>query len=131
MGSPSHRRRTIALDTGALIALETPRGRALLRQVAANDQNVVLSAGALAQAWRDGSRQALLAALLRRQRTVVASLDAPAAKACGRLLARTGSSDAIDAHVVLSAGEHGAHAIITSDADDLHALAPGVKLHPI
>jgi predicted nucleic acid-binding protein len=131
MGAPSHAGRGIALDAGALIALESSRGRALLRQVATNDQTVVLSAGALAQAWRDGRRQALLAALLRRQRTVVSSLDAPAAKACGRLLARAGSRDVIDAHVVLSAREHGAHAIVTGDVDDLRVLDPGITLHRI
>lgn len=131
MGTPGHARRAIALDAGALIALESPRGRALFRQLATGDQTVVLSGGALAQAWRDGRRQALLTALLKRRATVVAALDAPAAKACGQLLARTGRSDAIDAHVVVSAREHGADAIVTSDEVDLRALDPSVELFAI
>jgi len=131
MGEPGHARRAIALDAGALIALETPRGRALARQLAMSDDAVVISAGALAQAWRDGARQVLLAALVKRERTIVAALDGPAARACGGLLARTGASDAIDAHVALSAREHGARAIVTSDVDDLRALDPSIALHRI
>jgi predicted nucleic acid-binding protein len=131
VGAPGHVRRAVALDAGALIALESPRGRALFRQLATSDQTVVISGGALAQAWRDGSRQALLGALLKRECTVVSALDTPAAKACGHLLARTGSSDAIDAHVVVSAREHGAASIVTSDADDLRALDPSVEIFAI
>ena len=131
MGAPGHARRAIALDAGALIALESPRGRALFRRLATSDQTVVVSGGALAQAWRDGSRQALLAALLKRRNTVVSALDAAAAKACGQLLARTGTSDAIDAHVVVSAREHCAEAIVTSDQADLRALDPSVELFAI
>lgn len=129
MGASGHG--AIALDAGALIALESPRGRALLREVATGEQMVVLSAGALAQAWRNGARQVLLGALLRRERTIVAPLDIAAAKVCGRLLAHTGSSDAIDAHVVLSAREHGAKVIVTSDPDDLRALDHQIRLHRI
>lgn len=131
MGTPGHVRRAIALDAGALIALESARGRALFRQLATGGQTVVVSGGVLAQAWRDGGRQALLAALLKRRGTVVAALDAPAAKACGQLLARTGTCDAIDAHVVISAREHGAGAIVTSDMADLRALDPSIELFAI
>lgn len=128
MGAAGH---AIALDAGALIALETSRGRALLRELVSADRPVVISAGALGQVWRDGARQALLSALLRHRHTVVAVLDEPAAKACGRLLARAGSRDLVDAHVVLSAREHGAHAVITSDEYDLRALDPRLTLHRI
>ena len=91
----------------------------------------MISGGVLAQAWRDGRRQALLGALLKRERTIVAPLDAPAAKACGRLLALSGCSDAIDAHVIVSAREHGAEAVVTTDADDLRTLDRTIALYRI
>lgn len=128
MGSSGDPLAAVALDSGALIALESPRGRALLRRLVEQDQVVVVSAAALAQVWRDGARQAPLAALLRRARTRIADLDEPAARACGQLLARTRTTDVVDAHVVLSAREHGAGAIVTSDPGDLRRLDASVRL---
>lgn len=131
MGPARDPRVCLGLDADALIALETQRGRALLREIATGDHEVVISAGALGQAWRSGTRQVLLAILLRRQLTVVIPLDQSAAKACGQLLARTDSRDVIDAHVVLSALEHRARAIVTSDERDLQRLDPRIALHRI
>src|SRR5665811_886036 len=103
----------VALDAGALIALEAPRGRALLRQCEQRGRPVVISAGALAQVWRDPRRQVLLSRLVKQPRTNVSPLDDAAARACGALLAAAGSSDVIDAHVVLSAREHEESVIVT------------------
>lgn len=131
MGAQRAPRGPLALDAGALIALETARGRALLRRVAADGAPVIISAGALGQAWRAPGRQALLSALVKRDETMVVALDAAAAKACGLLLARSGTADVVDAHVVLSARERGATAIVTGDATDLARLDPAASLHEI
>lgn len=61
----------------------------------------------------------------------IVALDAAAAKACGLLLARSGTADVVDAHVVLSAREGGATAIVTGDATDLARLDPAASLHEI
>lgn len=127
MGAGRARRRPVALDAGALIALESPRGRALLRAVADRDQAVVISAGAVGQVLRDPARQALLSRLLARSATTVVALDAAAARACGLLLARVGLDDVIDAHVMLSARQHDARVIVSGDAADLCRLDPGVR----
>jgi len=131
VGQERRRTRRLALDAGALIALETPRGRALVRELTKASVPLIVSAGALAQAWRAPVRQALLGALLGRADTLVVALDKPAARACGVLLARTGTADVVDAHVVLSAREHDAAGIVTSDAGDLGLLDPRAALHPI
>lgn len=131
MGSQRRSTAPIALDAGALIVLETPRGRALIREIANGEAAVIISAGALAQAWRAPRRQVLLAALVKRGGTSIVPLDAAAAKACGVLLAHTGTADVIDAHVVISARDNGASAIVTSDTGDLARLDSTAAIHHI
>ena len=57
----------LVLDTGALIALDRGDDRtwAALRAATRGAQAVQVPVGALAQAWRDGSRQARLARALK------------------------------------------------------------------
>ena len=115
----------LALDAGALIAID--RGgediRALLRRARAQDWPVVIPAGALAQAWRGGIRQARLAGFLgaRRNGPLLHPLDGTMARAAGELCGRTGTADVIDASVVLCARSHGYH-VVTSDPRDLATL---------
>ena len=127
MGTDSPR--PVVLDAGALIQLE--RGheymRALVRRARREQAQLTIPAGALGQVWRDGSRQARLAALLRVRTTTVAPLDAHVARAAGRLCGLMGTSDVIDASVVLEAKRRDA-VVVTSDADDLRRLDPGVQL---
>ncbi len=118
----------IALDAGALIALETHRGRALIRLWERDKRSLVLSAGALAQAWRDPRRQVTLSRLIRHEQVEICPLDAATAKACGQLLGARSTSDVIDAHVVLTALEKRASVIVTSDPDDLAHLNPKAEL---
>ncbi|MGQ0773946.1 MAG: hypothetical protein ACT4NY_05940, partial [Pseudonocardiales bacterium] len=119
------------LTTGALIAID--RGnediRALLRRARAHDWPIVIPAGALAQAWRGGIRQARLASFLRarRDRPVLHPLDGTVARTAGELCGRTGTTDVIDASVVLCARSHGYHAV-TSDPGDLAHLDDTVPL---
>ncbi len=119
----------VTLDAGALIALERgdPYMQALLRRIAEREGQHVVPAGALAQAWRNGSRQARLARLVSSRRTSVVPLDLARALAAGVLCGQAGKADVIDASVVLCAREH-RHTVVTTDPDDLRRLAPDVTL---
>lgn len=124
--------RAVVADTGALIALERGNeyARALFRRAAVEGARVVIPAGALAQAWRDGGRQARLAALVRSAATQVEDLDEAMAKAAGALCGRAGTADVVDASVVLTARAYAA-VIVTSDADDLRRLDPRATIETI
>jgi hypothetical protein len=84
-------------------------------------------ATALAQAIRNPARQARLSRLIRQAGTDLIALDGPGATAVGLLLTRTGTTDIVDAHVVICAQRAG-QAIVTSDAADLRRIAPGLRL---
>lgn len=110
----------VVFDTGGLIALD--RGDrevgALLAAAAEAGVEVRTSSGCVAQAWREPVRQAKLARALRG--FVESSLDSTTARECGRLLARAGESDVVDAALVLlvEAGD----TVVTSDRCDIARL---------
>ncbi|MGH3949098.1 MAG: hypothetical protein ACRDSE_08245 [Pseudonocardiaceae bacterium] len=82
--------------------------------------------GVVGQVWRGGSgRQAGLAQLL--PHVEIVSLDADLGKRAGTLLSQSGSSDVIDAAVVLLAGDD--DLILTSDPDDLVTVAAASGIH--
>ena len=115
----------LVLDAGALIALDrNDRAAWAMLRVAADDASAVqVPAGAIAQAWRDGRRQALLSRALAHCDEV--PLDGVVARAAGLLCGRAGTADVIDASVALTAAgvaRHGAVAIVTSDPDDMRRL---------
>ena len=120
----------VTLDAGALIALDRDSRRmlALLDLVAAADAAVSVPAPALAQAWRDGRRQARLARLSAARGTELVSLDAATARVVGTLCGATGTSDVVDVAVVVCARERG-HAVVTSDPADLTRIDPSLRLH--
>ena len=128
MPEPGLQRQYI-LDAGALIAFERrDRKVAALFEVAAKHRIVmVLPAAVLAQVWRDGSKQALLARALRNPGVVDAPLDQGDARAIGESLRRSGTTDVVDAHVVVLAGRLRAP-VITSDPRDLAYLDDGLTL---
>ena len=115
----------VTYDTGALIAAERGerqmwgRHRALLalREVPTAPASVV------AQGWRGGSRQALLARLL--VGCDVEALDDDRARAVGSLAARAGTASFVDACVVEGALRRH-DLVVTSDPDDLKAIATAV-----
>lgn len=117
------------LDAGALIALDRDDRRVivLLARAAETAAPITVPAGALAQAIRAPERQARLARLIRQPTTEVAPLDRVDATNVGRLLAASGTSDIVDAHVVICARRR-AQPVITSDPDDLRRLDPGLEL---
>ena len=121
----------IVFDTGALLALERDDRKLWVRLAEAvrADVPVVVPVGALAQAWRGGSRQARLA-------RAVADLEPASfdhlARTAGELCGKAGTADVIDASVALVAARSGATHLYTSDPDDLRLLvrAAGRKRGP-
>ena len=116
---------TLVLDTGALIALDRNDRTvwAMLRNAADDSAQVSVPAGVIAQAWRDGSRQALLSRALTHCDEV--PLEGSLARATGLLCGRAGTADIVDASVALVAAaraQTGPAALITSDPTDLGHL---------
>jgi rRNA-processing protein FCF1 len=122
----------IVLDAGALIAFERgdARMRALVREALDVRARLIIPAGVLGQVWRGSARQAPLRALLKGPTTRVPALDQVVAEAAGVLCARAGTSDVVDASVVLVARRERA-IVVTSDDDDLRVLDPGLKLERV
>ena len=117
------------MDSGALIALETPaKQRRLYALLETADYRVALSAGSVAEAWRGSPRQAPLALLLRRRQTITVEITVPVAKSIGIFLGYSAKSDdLVDAHVVMLARHH-KYAVITSDPKDLLAIDPELEI---
>lgn len=121
----------VVLDAGAFIALER-RDRVmthLAARFARERTPLVTSAGVVAQVWRGGARAQVPVAFVLR-RTKVIDLTHAVARVLGRMLGATGTSDPIDAHVVLLARERG-WPVLTSDAGDLLALDPSLDVHKV
>ncbi len=133
MGSPGAGSRVtsaITFDAGALIAIErrNRRMQALLEELDRRDWQVAVPAGAVAQAWRGGPRQARIAALLSDERTEVVALDDTVARAVGLLCGRSGHADVVDVSVALCARQRNLH-VVTSDPEDLRAVDDALILH--
>lgn len=116
-------------DAGALIAHERHSRFVDLVLARAREQGETVSipAGVVGQVWRGGARQARLARLLWDRTVEIVTLDVVEARAAGRLCGRAGTSDVIDASVVVCASRREA-TIVTSDPDDLRRLDPSVEL---
>ncbi|CAN5549846.1 hypothetical protein BH10ACT2_BH10ACT2_13390 [soil metagenome] len=119
----------LTLDAGALIALDRDDRQVLglLARTYVSGSRVTIPAGALAQSVRLPQRQARLARLLRQPTTDVIALDQRDAIAVGRMLARSGTTDVIDAHVAICA-RRADQSVATSDGDDLARLDPALQL---
>lgn len=113
----------LTLDTGALIAADKDDPRLWLYVRIAGSRGVVptIPAAALAQAWR-GPRSARLAQLL--AACEVEPLDESLAKKTGLILARSVTTNVVDASVVAGAHLRGDQ-ILTTDPNDLRRLAAG------
>jgi hypothetical protein len=113
-------------DTGALIALD--RGAreiyVLLRSAADDGDNVTVPAPVIGQAWRNGARQARLAQALGFCR--IDETTGRDARDAGELLARSGTSDVIDAFVVVGAARR-RDEILTSDPGDIRVLVEALS----
>ncbi|HEX2699013.1 MAG TPA: hypothetical protein VHM89_02275 [Acidimicrobiales bacterium] len=119
----------ITLDAGALIAVDRDVRPVVVLLTRATDVGARLTvpAGALAQAIRRPERQVRLARLVRQPNADVVALDRVDATNVGRLLAASGTTDVVDAHVVICARRAGQR-VLTSDADDLRRLDPELEV---
>lgn len=120
---------SLVLDTGALIAIERgDRDTAAVIEVARQQSRaLIVPAGAVGQAWRGGGHQARLARLLNARDVLVEPLTDAGARAAGVLCGTAGTTDVIDATVVLIARRFHA-TVISSDRDDLEVLDPTVPV---
>jgi len=113
----------VVLDTGALVGFERNDRRvvAIVTRALEHHDELLVPAGVVAQAWRDGSRHARLARLLGAPLCNVVSLDDRQARAAGQLCGLAGTTDVVDASVAVVAWDRRAR-VITSDPDDLRRL---------
>jgi hypothetical protein len=118
----------LLLDAGAFIAIERDDRDvvALIKSELRQDRAPITHGGIVAQVWRGGSRrQTRVARLL--PGVDVAALDLALGKRAGVLLKTSKAKDAIDAALVALAGD--GDTILTSDVDDLRALAVAAGVH--
>jgi PIN domain len=120
---------SLVLDTGALIAIERgDRDTAALIEVARQEgRAVIVPAGVVGQAWRGGARQVRLARLLNARDVAVEPLTDALARAAGVLCGAAGTTDVIDASVVLAARRHDG-TVISADRSDLEVLDPTIPV---
>ena len=116
----------VTYDTGALVAAERNDRAlwALHRRSLERGIRPVVPAGVLGQGWRGGP-QAELSRLLKGCR--VEDLDEVRGRAAGQALARSGTSDVIDASVALGAIARG-DLVVTSDPNDLAHIADALNV---
>jgi hypothetical protein len=119
---------SLVIDAGGLVALE--RGdllaHSLLKRELLARKAPRSHAGVLGQVWRGGrGRQARLAQVL--PAINIAPMDQRLGERAGVLLGRARMSDVVDAALVLLAVD--GDMILTSDPDDLAALADAAGLH--
>lgn len=126
------RPQAVVLDAGALLAFERAdqRMRALLREAVRVGAPLIVPAGVVGQVFRNAARQVPLRALLNGPTSVVPPLDRALAEAAGTLCGRAGTSDVVDASVVLEARRAQA-VVVTSDIRDLRTLDPTLRLERI
>ena len=115
------RPRPLVLDTGALIAIERADRRVIRLLELAEEVHVPAAAGA--QAWRNPARQVRLVRVLAADPVHVHALDNEEAKAVGHLCGAAGTSDVVDASVVLLARRVGG-VTVSSDPGDLRVIDP-------
>ena len=116
----------VTYDTGALVAADRGERRLWARHRALLVRREVptVPAPVLAQSWRGGGRQALLARLL--AGCDVEALDEDRARSVGSLATRAATTDIVDACVVEGAIRR-RDLVVSSDEDDLQAIAAAVN----
>ena len=119
------------LDEGVLFAIDRgdAAARAMLTAASRNGVELHTTHPVLAQVWRTCPRQARLAQLLKA--IVIHPFDD--GRAVGQLLSASGTSDVVDAHLVIMATRLGVD-VLTGDLDDIskltEALGPaGPRVH--
>lgn len=112
----------VTYDSGALIAAERGERRMWARHMDLLLKRVIpiVPATVVAQSWRGGRHQALLARLL--SGCDIEVLDEARARAVGSLAAKAAAADVVDASVVEGALRR-SDLVVTSDRADLVAIA--------
>jgi hypothetical protein len=120
------------LDTGALIGFDRNDRRvvAIVARALEHRDPLVVPAGVVAQAWRDGRTQFRLSRLLGSPACEIVPLDDLAARAVGQLCGTTGSDDITDASVAITARRR-ALRVITSDPADIRRIDGRIDVVPI
>jgi hypothetical protein len=117
----------LVLDAGALLAVE--RGDrdmiALIKRERIAGRIPLTHGGVVGQVWRGGARQALLARLL--PGLDVRPLGEALGRRAGQLLARTKTTDVIDAAIALLASD--GDELVTSDPKDMRRLIRATGAH--
>jgi hypothetical protein len=118
----------LVYDAGALLAAERNDRKFLVMHKMAllAGRHVFVPAPVLAQAWRGGAGQAVLAKMLKG--CAVLPADEDLAKRAGVLLGLSGTADAVDAIVVATAIKLVA-TVVTSDPKDLRILSDAAAFH--
>jgi hypothetical protein len=116
----------VTYDTGALIAADRGERRlwARHRALLARREVPTVPAPVVAQSWRGGGRQVLLARLL--AGCDVEALDDDQARSVGSLATRAATTDIIDACVVEGAMRRH-DLVVSSDEGDLQAIAAAIS----
>ncbi len=116
-------------DAGALIAMDNDDRRMWARHRVALDEgrDVHVPAIVVAQAWRDSRRQVRLGRVL--TGCLVDPVGLRTSKAAGILCGKAGTSDVVDATVVVMATAVRA-TVWTSDPQDIKALADAAGARP-
>jgi hypothetical protein len=111
----------ITYDAAALVAAERNNRRlaAVHRRALERGMRPTIPAGVLAQVWRGGPQPSLARVLAACH---VEELDEQRARAAGVALARSRTSDVVDASVVVGAIARG-DVVVTGDGDDLDQIA--------
>ncbi len=113
------------LDAGPLISIDRNRRRlaALMYAALEADQVLRTSEAIIAQVWRSPTQANLSSAL----KAMEVHSDFGNGRHIGELLAKTGSSDPIDAHLAMLARRIN-EPILTSDIGDFNALAAHAQI---
>lgn len=114
------------LDAGVFIGLDNPSQRgiilALIRRMQTDGVMPTTNEAALAQAWRDPSKQVPMAMLVKA--TAVHPFGDP--RAIGRRCALAETNDVVDASLAVLADQLGM-SILTTDPDDMARLGIAVQ----
>lgn len=106
----------LVLDAGALLAIE--RRDRLVTVTVDDSDDMITSAAVVAQVWRGGGRQAVIARAL--AAVSIKALDAATARRIGELLTASRTRDVVDAHVALLVRD--GDGLLTSDPDAIRHL---------
>jgi ribosomal protein L18 len=93
-------------------------------------RRLIVTTGVVAQVWRDGARQARVAALIHDRRLEVVPLTLDRAKAVGVLCGRSGAHDIVDGQVALLAASLDG-VVVTSNPADIARFGDSIAIETI